>query len=92
MSMTQDEVIIRFCKLQEEVSKAIADYSKANDCFCPEKTHPTMSFQSSGASLEYIEEAVRARLKLEAPLREKLAKENQKYNRLRDLLDGEEDR
>jgi len=68
-NMTRQEVIRRLCVLQEEVSRHLADYDNAADCFCKKggfwigAYYSDAEYRNDGVSLEWIEHAVRDKIK-----------------------------
>jgi hypothetical protein len=61
MHTTKDEVIRHLCQTVGMAFHAIGDYSEPSDCFCCDNDG-TFGFQHSGKLLEYVREAVKAKL------------------------------
>ena len=59
---TKQDVIERFCALASEVGGEVFHYSYASDCFCGKNKPMPDGFHFDDAVLEWIEEAVRARI------------------------------
>src|ERR1700730_14467924 len=77
--MTKQEVLDRVCLLQEEVHNHIRDGGAA-DCFCgkggfntPERPQPDECYRHDGLTLDFMEKAVRERMKFENSFRDKVA-------------------
>lgn len=61
-----DEVVRRLCILQRDVSDLIG-WDHAADCFCIESPNKTYEdgYRNEGKALEFIEQAVREKIKQE---------------------------
>ena len=65
--LKKEEVIREYCRIAALVYHSIGDYTNPNDGFCdlcPHSSNPT-SFRSSPGVIDWIREAVVARLKSE---------------------------
>ena len=63
--LTREEVVGRLCQLQADVCHELLGFDTPNDCFCFDRNfggHPTDHFITTGAAIQYIEEAVKAAL------------------------------
>ncbi len=66
MLLSRDEVVKNLCRLSGKVRVHLSKKtSRASDCFCGQSAPDPLGFQYDSKVLEFIEDAVKERMKLD---------------------------